>query len=43
MVNSPNFAYQYETIFKGTTLAAAIAGFTMSGTVNKRRSVSERS
>lgn len=29
---------QYETIFKGTTLAAAIAGFAMSGTVNKRRS-----
>lgn len=31
---------QYETVFKGTTLAAAIAGFALSGQVNKRRSQS---
>ena len=29
---------QYETVFKGTTLAAALAGLVMSGGVNKRRS-----
>lgn len=29
---------QYETIFKGTTLGAALAGFAMSGRVNRRRS-----
>jgi len=34
---------QYETIFKATTLATAIAGFALSGTVNTRRSdTSER-
>jgi len=29
---------QYETISKGSTLAAAIAGLTMSGGMNRRRS-----
>lgn len=29
---------QYETIFKGTTLAAAVAGIAMSGKMNRRRS-----
>lgn len=32
---------QYETVFKGTTLGAAIAAFTMSGTVNQRQSQTE--
>lgn len=32
---------QYETVFKGTTLGAAIAAFAISGTVNKRRSQTE--
>ena len=32
---------QYETIFKGTTLGAAIAGLVMSGGVNQRRSRTE--
>jgi hypothetical protein len=31
---------QCETVFKGMTLLAAIAGFALSGTVNKRRSQS---
>lgn len=34
---------QYETIFKGTTLGAAIAGLVMSGGVNQRRSRTESS
>lgn len=29
---------QYETIFKGTTLGAALIGMTLAGSVNKRRS-----
>ncbi|KEQ98531.1 hypothetical protein AUEXF2481DRAFT_26899 [Aureobasidium subglaciale EXF-2481] len=29
---------QYETVFKGTTLLAAISGFALSGQVNNRRS-----
>lgn len=29
---------QYETIFKGTTLGAALVGFGMSGSINRRRS-----
>jgi hypothetical protein len=29
---------QYETVFKGTTLLAALAGFGLSGQLNQRRS-----
>jgi len=29
---------QYETIFKGTTLAAALGGIALSGKINSRRS-----
>lgn len=32
---------QYETIFKGTTLSAALVGMALGGTINKRRSETE--
>lgn len=32
---------QHETVFKGTTLAAALIGFGLSGGINQRRSAAQ--